>query len=189
MTDNGSGTQEVSIHIGGVYASRKPAVVRTVLGSCVSACLFDPIACVGGMNHFMLPEGNGDEGLSTRYGIHAMEKLINEIMKLGGERRRLRAKVFGGGHVLQIKSIGMGVPERNALFVKQFLANEKIAIVGQRLGGLNPLQVHFFTNSGKALIRILGGEKVGQIVEEEERYKVDVIKEVKRPVDDNVTLF
>ncbi|MGH7767165.1 MAG: chemotaxis protein CheD, partial [Candidatus Binatia bacterium] len=107
MHHDAAGVKEVSIHIGGVFASRDPTVVRTVLGSCVSACLFDPLTNVGGMNHFMLPDGEPDGDQPTRYGINAMEVLINEIMKLGGERRRLRAKVFGAGHVLNIESVGM----------------------------------------------------------------------------------
>jgi chemotaxis protein CheD len=185
----GSGVKEVSIHIGGVFASREPAVVRTVLGSCVSACLFDPLTNVGGMNHFMLPEGEQDADLPTRYGINAMEVLINEVMKKGGERRRLRAKVFGGGHVLNIQSVGMAVPERNARFVKDFLATEKIPILSQRLGGTNPLQVHFFTHVGKVLIRILGG-KNAEIAGEEERFRVEAVKDVARGRrGENVTLF
>lgn len=189
MTEFNSQIKETSIHIGGVFSSREPAVVRTVLGSCVSACLFDPLASVGGMNHFMLPEGNGDDTLPTRYGVHAMEMLINETMKMGAQRRRLRAKVFGAGHVLQIRSIGLAVPERNALFIKKFLADESIPIVGQRLGGTNPLQVHFFTHTGKALIKILGGEKVGQVAAEEERYGLEVVKQVFHSTDETVTLF
>ncbi|HEX9444581.1 MAG TPA: hypothetical protein VGA73_10690 [Candidatus Binatia bacterium] len=140
------------------------------------------------MNHFMLPAGEQDTDLPTRYGINAMEMLINEIMKLGGERRRLRAKVFGGGHVLNIQSVGMAVPERNARFVKEFLATEKIPILSQRLGGTNPLQVHFFTHLGKALIRILGGRNE-EIAGEEERYRVEAVKDVARRPEENVTLF
>lgn len=179
----------VNIHIGGVHASRQPTVVRTVLGSCVAACIFDPLATVGGMNHFMLPEGNGDDNSSTRYGTNAMEKLINEVMKLGGQRARLRAKVFGGGHVLNIQSTGIGVAQKNALFVKEFLATENIAIVAQRLGGLNPLQVHFYTDSGKALVKVVGGEKVGELIEQEERYRVEVVRSAAKPAPDSITLF
>jgi chemotaxis receptor (MCP) glutamine deamidase CheD len=181
--------REANIHIGGVFASRQPAVVRTVLGSCVAACLFDPLGRVGGMNHFMLPEGSIDDGNSTRFGVNAMEKLINEILKLGGERRRLRAKVFGAGHVLNINSVGMSVPEKNALFIKAFLATEGIPIMAQRLGGVNPLQVHFFTDSGKALLRIVGSDRAGDVVAEEERYRVDVVKETVQVRDEGITLF
>jgi chemotaxis receptor (MCP) glutamine deamidase CheD len=181
--------KELSIHIGGIFASREPAVVRTVLGSCVSACLFDPLTSVGGMNHFMLPEGDHEADTPTRYGVNAMEVLINEIMKMGGERRRLRAKVFGAGHVLNIQSAGPAVPERNARFVKEYLATEKIPILSQRLGGVNPLQVHFFTHSGKVLLRILGGRDE-EIAGEEERYRVETVKGVsRRGGEESVTLF
>lgn len=188
MSERVRDVKEATIHIGGVFASRAPAIVRTVLGSCVSACLFDPLTSVGGMNHFMLPDGEQDGEQSTRYGINAMEVLINEIMKLGGERRRLRAKVFGAGHVLNIESVGMAVPKRNALFVKEFLATEKIPILSQRLGGVNPLQVHFFTHAGRALIRILGG-KNDEIAGAEARYRVEAIKHVTRRPEESVTLF
>jgi len=187
--DFGQGLKEMTIHIGGIFASREPAVVRTVLGSCVSACLFDPLTSVGGINHFMLPEGDNESGTPTRYGINAMEVLINEVMKLGGERRRLRAKVFGGGHVLNIQSVGPAVPERNAVFVKEFLATEKIPILSQRLGGVNPLQIHFFTHTSKVLLRILGGRDE-EIAGEEERYRVEAVKSVaRRGAEESVTLF
>ncbi len=181
--------REISIQIGGIFASREPAVVRTVLGSCVSACLFDPVAGIGGMNHFMLPEGNGDSGLPARYGVHAMEMLINQIMKLGGERRRLMAKVFGAGHVLRIQSNGLAVPEQNALFIKAFLATERISILAQRLGGTQPLQVLFFTNTGKAWVKAVGGDKAKDLAEEERRYGIEIVKQVERPPEDNVILF
>lgn len=101
--------KEVSIHIGELYASKNPAVVHTLLGSCVAVCMFDPIKRIGGMNHILLP-GNGDLkdfSDSTRYGINAMELLINMIMNLGGNRNRLVAKAFGGGNILA------GISEEN----------------------------------------------------------------------------
>jgi chemotaxis receptor (MCP) glutamine deamidase CheD len=181
--------KKTTIHIGGVFASRRPAAVHTVLGSCVSACLFDPDAGVGGMNHFMLPDGNMDEGLPTRYGVHAMEVLINRLMKLGAERRQLRAKVFGGGRVLRLASSSLAVPERNVWFIKKFLVTEGIPILGQRLGGVSPLQLYFFTHTGKALVRPLRSERVKDIAAAEERYGVEIIKQVSHARMDNVTLF
>jgi chemotaxis protein CheD len=90
--------------------------------------------------------------------------------------------------VLNIQSVGLAVPMRNALFVKEFLATEKIPILSQRLGGVNPLQVHFFTHAGKALIRILGGRDE-EIAGEEERYRVEAVKQVTRRTEESVTLF
>ena len=77
---------------GELFAARRPTEISTSLGSCVAACLFDPESKIGGMNHFMLPARTLNEGASARYGVHAMELLINEIMKRGGDRRRLRAR-------------------------------------------------------------------------------------------------
>ena len=178
------------IHIGGVFASSKPAIVRTVLGSCVSVCLYDPERRIGGMNHFMLPESQSDDGLPTRYGVHAMELLINEIMKLGGDRRSLKAKLMGAAHVLRLEDPTLAIGERNMAFAREFLARERIPIVAERLGGTQALQVLFFTHSGKVKVRALGQERVGDLVQEELRYRTQVTREtdVSAPAGD-VTLF
>jgi chemotaxis protein CheD len=144
------------IHIGGVFASHEPSVVRTVLGSCISACLFDPVARVGGMNHFMLPDGNGDEMLSTRYGVHSMEVLINACMNAGADRRFMQAKIFGGGHVLRIAMSASSVPQRNIQFIRRFLIDEDIPIVAHDLGGKSAREVMFFTDTGRTLMKRLG---------------------------------
>lgn len=144
---------EIAIQSGGVYASAEPSVVRTVLGSCVSACLFDPEGRIGGMNHFMLADGSGDGVPSTRYGVHAMKVLIAAITKHGGQRSRLRAKIFGGAHVLQLQGSSGEVAADNARFVRQFLADQQIPIVAERIGGELPMQVRFETNTGRAFAR------------------------------------
>src|SRR5262245_5069328 len=142
--------QEKVLQVGEVYASPEPVRIRTVLGSCISACLFDPVTGVGGMNHFMLPHGSEDKELPARYGVHAMELLITTIMKLGGDRRRLQAKVFGGGHVLVLQDQLLAVPEANIQFAKHFLTTEQIPIRGLRVGGDRPLLVHFYPQTGRA---------------------------------------
>lgn len=169
LADGEIGPMEV-ITVGGVYASPRAAVVRTLLGSCVAACLWDPEAGVGGMNHFLLPSGGGDDSGSARFGVHAMEVLINEIMKLGGDRRRLKAKVFGASRVLHAPGFDSRVPERNAEFIRQFLASEKIPIVGERLGGTQPLEVRFFTESGRAQVRAVGRTGEVEIASTEEKF-------------------
>lgn len=181
--------QEKVLSIGGVLASREPVRVRTVLGSCIAACLFDPVARVGGMNHFLLPNGTEDRELPTRYGVHAMELLITDIMKLGGDRRHLQAKVFGGGQVLPLRDRILTVPEANIQFVKQFLATERIPIAGLRVGGHQPLLVHFFPHTGRAFVKPLGMERADAVAAEEARYRVEVIKHVTQPREDSVTLF
>ena len=150
---------QVSIHIGGVFATREPTVIKTLLGSCIAACLRDPVTGVGGMNHFMLPatlNGNAEDNLS-RFGVHAMEMLIGEIQKLGGERARLQAKVFGGGHVLQIADSPNGVPQQNIRFIREFLRTERVPLLAHDLGGCLARYVLFDTGSGKVRMKRLSG--------------------------------
>lgn len=156
---------DVTIYIGGVYASREGATVRTLLGSCVSACLWDPQNGVGGMNHFMLPRpANGDAGEElARFGVHAMELLIGKIQRLGGDRRTVQAKVFGGGHVLRIAGVGGSVPERNIRFVRRFLSEEGIPVVAEDLGGAQARQIIFRTDSGRVWLRRLPASRFPRI--------------------------
>lgn len=145
-----------SIIVGEVKASQEPLKVTTLLGSCVGVCLYDPKVRVGGMNHFMLPSNSAGDGPSATYGIHAMELLINEIMKLGGDRRRLTAKVFGGADVLGKRasgSAGITVGEQNIQFALQFLETDSIPIVAKDLGGLQGRQIQFLTHTGQAFVR------------------------------------
>jgi chemotaxis receptor (MCP) glutamine deamidase CheD len=145
-----------SIIVGEVKASYEPLKVTTLLGSCVGVCLYDPKARVGGMNHFMLPSNCTSDGPSATYGIHAMELLINEIMKLGGDRRRLTAKVFGGGDVLGKRAAGTSgktIGEQNIEFALQFLETDSIPVIAQDIGGLSGRQVQFLTHTGQAFVR------------------------------------
>ena len=155
-----SDRREVTIYIGGIYASRESAVIKTVLGSCIAACLRDPVTGVGGMNHFMLPAPcNGDsEDDRSRFGVHAMELLIGEIQKLGGERARLQAKVFGGGHVLQMLESAEAVPQKNIRFIREFLTTERIPLLAHDLGGRAARQVIFRTHSGSVLLKRFPGQ-------------------------------
>lgn len=190
MRTNATGGREVSISIGGLFADSRPATVRTVLGSCIAACLFDPETKVGGMNHFLLPEGSGDESMPTRYGINAMEVLINEIMKQGGDRRRLKAKIFGASHVLRMDASSIQVPEKNAAFVRSFLQTEGIQIISEKLGGTQPLEVHFEVTTGRAYVRALGQASAAETAAAEGKFRVKVSQELTaKPANDAVTLF
>lgn len=180
--------KKAGIHIGGVFSSREPAVIRTVLGSCVAACLYDPVALAGGMNHFMLPGGE-DADLPTRFGVHAMEVLINQLMELGADRRRLKAKIFGGADVLKMRGNFIRVAEKNREFIKQFLSVEGIPIVAQRLGGTDPLQVYFFTHDAKVLIKPLRRDQVERVIDQESSYSATIKqKETTKQVGE-ITLF
>src|SRR5690606_5827883 len=127
-------------------------VILTVLGSCIAACLWDPLVRVGGMNHFMLPEGGSDSG--GRYGSYAMELLINQMLKLGARRENLQAKVFGGGAVMSSFTT-MNVGERNTKFVLDYLQTERIAVVSKDVLDVHPRKVCFFPATGKAMVKRL----------------------------------
>lgn len=189
------GRPQHSIHIGGVFASRHPSIVRTVLGSCISVCLRDPQTKVGGMNHFMLPEGAEGEAASTRYGVYAMELLINECMKAGADRRRIEAKVFGGGHVLWIKENEENVPRRNIRFAIKFLETENIPIIAQDIGGHATRSLFYFTDTGRVLLKKMHRDheaerRALEALRNEERQKIREMAHAAPPADDsNITLF
>jgi chemotaxis protein CheD len=128
--------------------------IVTVLGSCIAACIRDRQSRIGGMNHFMLPAsaGNEAESYSMRYGACAMEVLINELLKLGADRRRLEAKIFGGGSVIA-GATHLKVGARNASFVKKYLATERIPIIGEDLLENWGRKVLYFPATGKAMVR------------------------------------
>jgi chemotaxis protein CheD len=141
---------------GEYYYTGKNMLIVTVLGSCVSACIRDRVTGLGGMNHFMLPDG-GDSGpvsASMRYGSFAMEVLINDLLKAGARREHLEAKVFGGGAVLR-GFTAMNVGERNAAFVMQFLKTERIPVLAEDLNDIHPRKVYFFPKTGKVLVKKL----------------------------------
>jgi len=126
-------------------------LIMTTLGSCIAACLYDRNAKVGGMNHFMLPDGAGDSG---RYGSYAMELLINEMMKRGAQRSTMEAKVFGGGQVVSGMTT-MNVGERNTNFVMDYLKTERIPVVSKDVLDVYPRKVCFLPGSGKAMVKRL----------------------------------
>lgn len=143
---------------GEYFYTGKNMLIVTVLGSCVSACIRDRVTGLGGMNHFMLPDGGGDAGspvsASMRYGSFAMEVLINDLLKAGARREHLEAKVFGGGAVLRgFTAINVG--ERNAAFVMQFLKTERIPVLAEDLNDIHPRKVYFFPRTGKVMVKKL----------------------------------
>jgi chemotaxis protein CheD len=152
------GRNAVKIMPGEFFVAEDDVVISTVLGSCVAACIWDRSVRVGGMNHFMLPgEGSGSADLmaaSGRYGVFAMEQLINELIKRGARKENLQAKVFGGGAVLRNFST-LNVGERNAAFVLDFLHTEGIRVVSQDLLDVHPRRLAFFPTTGRAMCKKL----------------------------------
>jgi chemotaxis protein CheD len=164
---------------GEYFVSRAPMIVYTVLGSCVSVCIRDPLAGVGGMNHFMLPAPKGDGrsdswGESARYGSFAMEMLINEILKRGGRKSRLEVKVFGGG---RIYDGGVDIGVNNAVWALEYVAIEGYTLARADVGDIYPRKLYYFTDSGKVLMKR---------IEREERCRADTIQQ---PAASDVTLF
>jgi chemotaxis protein CheD len=161
---------------GEYYVTRTDEAITTVLGSCVSACIRDPVAQVGGMNHFMLPEESafGDESYAdtlnrqeTRYGCYAMESLINDLLKLGATRDRLEIKLFGGGRILaSMTDIGA----RNIAFIRQYLSTEGLGVAAQDLGGDRPRKVVYFPTTGRARMKTLRPIENRTIADREQLY-------------------
>lgn len=164
--------QAMKILPGEYYATTEDEVIVTVLGSCVAACLLDPIALVGGMNHFMLPvrQGNHDPDVffAARYGAAAMEFLINDLLHLGAQRDRLVAKAFGGGHVMQGMSTDIG--GQNIDFVRRFLRNEGIPLWTEDMGGPFPRKVYFFPHTGQVLVKRMERTHNNTVVDRELSY-------------------
>jgi len=174
---------------GEYYYTGKNMLIVTVLGSCVSACIRDRVSGLGGMNHFMLPDGGGDSGspvsASMRYGTFAMEVLINDLLKAGARREHLEAKVFGGGAVLR-GFTAMNVGERNAAFVMNFLKTERIPVLAEDLNDIHPRKVYFFPKTGKVLVKKLMQTQNDTLAKRE----LDYAKRLKvTPVGGEIDLF
>jgi len=175
------GEYYVTLHNEGVY---------TTLGSCISACIRDRVAGIGGMNHFMLPASadmNGwkSAGLSVinRYGNFAMEHLINDILKNGGKRQNLEVKVFGGGRIIaNMTDVGM----RNINFVRDYIQTEGLKIVSEDVGDVYPRMVVYFPATGKVRVKRLRSVHNNLIIEEEFRY-LNTIEA--KPVSGEIELF
>ena len=142
----------VKVLPGEFFVSDEDLLIMTVLGSCIAACIWDSRLRIGGMNHFMLPEGGADT--SGRYGSYAMELLINELIKRGSTREYMQAKVFGGGAVISGMT-SMNVGERNTQFVLDYLATERIPVVSKDVMDIYPRKVVFFPDTGKAMVKRL----------------------------------
>lgn len=153
----------VKILPGEYFVDGEDLLVQTTLGSCIAACLWDRVAKVGGMNHFMLPEGAGDSG---RYGSFAMELLINEMMKRGANKGRMEAKIFGGGAVISgMNTINVG--ERNTNFVIDYLKTERIPIVSKDVMDVYPRKVCFLPASGKAMVKRLAPTNTDALIQQD----------------------
>lgn len=128
-------------------SSQSDVVMSTVLGSCVAVCMFDRKAGVGGMNHFLLAGSDAVASNDLKYGVNAMELLINKILQSGGDRQRLQAKLFGGASMTEHSA---KIGKSNARFAMDFLAGEGIPCLSQSLGGTQARRVQFTPSTGAA---------------------------------------
>jgi chemotaxis protein CheD len=185
--DPATGHHVTKIISGEWYVTKGPnEMLATILGSCVSVCMRDPVTGIGGMNHFLLP---GDENTVTqnsdaaRYGVFAMESLINGILKAGGRKDRLETKVFGGGNVIN-NSAKIG--SKNAAFIREFLKREGFRIASADLEGDHPRRIHYFPETGKVMMRKLRRRDDMKIIAEEAQYTKTINTQ---PVEGEIDLF
>lgn len=163
----------------------------TVLGSCIAACVRDPVAGIGGMNHFMLPSGTEErannwgsgDSASNRYGNFAMENLLNSLIKHGARKDRLEVKVFGGGSVLNISS---NVGARNIEFAKKYLAMENLVVIASDVGSDCARKVIYDPLTGKTRVKRLREVYTGLVVSQEKELAQSLNQ---APVDGSVELF
>ena len=176
---------------GELYVTLSDEGVTTTLGSCISACIRDRVTGLGGMNHFMLPSDGTEPGTvrasnlsaATRYGNYAMEHLINEILRNGGQRQNLEVKVFGGGRII-VNMTDVGA--RNIAFVRDYLATEGLKVVVEDVGDIYPRMVVFFPATGRVRVKRLRSLHNNTIADREKNY-IDSIRQ--KPVSGEVELF
>jgi chemotaxis protein CheD len=171
----------VNIHIGEYYSSRTPVIITTILGPCAAVCLFDPVTKIGGMNHILLP-GDGPAGLNTsdsRYGINAMELLINQMMDLGADRYRLKAKIFGGASVMSTISAGFSMGMKNIEFVVNFLITENIPITNYNFGGVDSRRIYYHTDTGDVLLKRIKSKEIMKEYSNIRDIRLNVEKKIK----------
>ena len=151
----------VKILPGEYYVTCSDEVISTVLGSCISVCISEKKLGIGGMNHFMLPENkNGSDdgwqdrqiGRATRYGVDAMEHLVNDILKQGGRKNHFEIKVCGGGRMMEKMS---DVGKRNIEFIRDYLQTEGYGITSEDIGDIYPRKVRYFPKTGQLQVKKL----------------------------------
>ena len=183
--------QAAKILPGEYYVTNNNELVTTVLGSCVSACIRDRVFGIGGMNHFMLPlsEGKGWGGASdftstaTRFGNYAMEHMINDILKHGGHKKQLEAKIFGGGRMMDAQT---DIGRTNIDFVCSYLKTEGIPVLAQDVGDIYPRKVIYFPESGKVRVKKLKTMHNSTVLKRETQYRKEIVEQ---PVQTDIELF
>ncbi len=182
----------ININPGEYFASNEEIIISTVLGSCVAVAFHDPVNRTGGLNHFMLPGNlNKDNFYMTetgKYGMFAMELLVNDLIKKGAQRSNLVAKVFGGGSVLRTTESYTGkIPKGNIEFAFKYLETENFRIVKSDVGGMHARKILYFPTSNKILLKRITGNLITRVEEEEEEYLSKIKKQTEKK--NEATLF
>lgn len=174
---------------GKLAAFRDETVISTLLGSCVAVAIFDPVAKVGGLNHYLLSRVSPGDVATARYGEFAIPELISEVEKLGGQRRRMEAKIYGGARVINGSEIGSAIGDKNIEFAKLTLAAEKIQIVAHDVGGEQARTIKFNTATGVIILNITKSSTPGTGIDVSGFRTLSVVKNVKvLIVDDSATV-
>lgn len=180
---------DVNLMPGEYYATDRPVIIRTLLGSCVAACMYDPVNRITGMNHFLLSNRRYARQIPVclseagRYGIHAMELLINDMLKLGAKRKNLLAKASGGGSIYlnsKVKDNFICVGSVNTRFIREFLANEGIPLVAEDLEGEKARIVHFLSEDYSMNVKKIGNKIGANLTENEHRIWMRAIETQER---------
>lgn len=173
------GLPRIIIDPGESYVTKKDEIISTLLGSCVAACLYDPVNRVIGMNHFLLAQQHNAHNAALlaseggRYGIHAMELLINQMLRQGAQRIHLKAKAFGGGDVLKLGNElrgGQSIGAVNCEFIKTFLKTEHIPLVASGLGGHIGRNIFFLASDFSVYVKRIEHDEELAIVNQEKRF-------------------
>ncbi|KKL58497.1 hypothetical protein LCGC14_2224780 [marine sediment metagenome] len=156
MAEDKSPLWRKHIVAGELFATKVPHEIRTILGSCVAVCLWDPDLLAGGMNHFMLPEYTGSGEASNKYGDISIRSLIQRMESLGSKKSSLKAKVYGGGSLLSASGISQSsVGQQNIHIAMEMLRSEGISIVSRHVGDFHGRKLRFNTCSGSLSISMV----------------------------------
>lgn len=187
--DQNFGLTVVKLFSGDCYATASPdEMIVTILGSCIAACIRDPVAGISGMNHFLLPgipgAGMGEKTSdAARYGAFAMEQLINKLIGLGARKDRLEVKLFGGANVTDSSAM---IGSKNVAFAKDFTKKEGYTLIANDLGGDMPRRIHYFSADGRVMMRKLKRREDNRIMAVESAYESTLIT---KPVEGSIELF
>lgn len=187
---------------GEYYIGTNSDIVSTTLGSCVAVCLFDKENKIGAMNHYMLPEpaieNDSIQFEKAKYGINAMEMMINEMLKKGANRNNLKAKIFGGANMFKAgSSLKAEVGRQNVDFANKYLKMENIQILSEDVLKDHARKIYFDTAFGNVKLYRIGDSATRELEQKEQDFKrsiIDLSKKAKKEPDikdddDKITFF